>query len=69
MPASPSQSRRRGGRPKQFDQVVSLRLPADLHDDLISLARTRDVDVVDVSVVMRAALRHGVLYLKTHGVT
>lgn len=60
--------RRRGGRPKEFSAVVSLRLPTDLHDELILLALRRGN--LDVSVVMREMLRVGLeSYLKTHGVT
>lgn len=41
--------RRRGGRPKEFDGTpVSVRLPAQLHDDLSREALRRDVDLSDV---------------------
>lgn len=36
------------GRPREFDQVVSVRLPATLHDALIRVAVERRVDVSDV---------------------
>lgn len=52
-------------RPRKFDRdarVVSVRLPARLHDDLIREAR---VSRIDVSDVMRKRLARQVLYLKT----
>ena len=46
----------RGGRPKQFDQVISLRLSTALYDDLIRLARQRNQEVAHL---MRDILRRG----------
>jgi len=36
------------GRPKQFDEVVSVRLPKRLHDTLSREAIRRDVELSDV---------------------
>ena len=43
------------GRPREFDQTVSVRLPRQLHDALSREALRRDVDLSDV---MRERLAH-----------
>lgn len=42
------QTARRLGRPRKFDEVVSVRLPRGLHDALIREASRRRVDLSDV---------------------
>ncbi len=37
-----------GGRPREFDAVVSVRLPADLHDQLAQVAVRDQRDLSDV---------------------
>lgn len=44
---------KRPGRPREFDQVVSVRLPAELHDQL---SRAATVDRCDLSKVIRDRL-------------
>jgi hypothetical protein len=43
-----SESQRKRGRPREFDGTVSVRLPADLHDDMSREAFRRDIDLSDV---------------------
>lgn len=45
---------RKPGRPKQFDDTVSVRLPAPLHDEMSREALRRHVEL---SVVIRERLR------------
>ena len=46
----------RVGRPREFDQTVSVRLPRATHDELCREARRRGLDVADV---MRERLARG----------
>lgn len=51
---------RRGGRRKRFTEVISLRLPAALYDQVIQDASRRGIDVAEN---MRAALAARVVQL------
>lgn len=57
---------RRGGRRKQFTEVISLRLPAALYDAVIQDASRRGLDVAEN---MRQALTARVVQLKARDLT
>lgn len=57
---------RRGGRRKQFTEVISLRLPAALYDAVIQDASRRGLDVAEN---MRQALTARVVQLKSRDLT
>jgi hypothetical protein len=48
MAQDPTRPLSRGGRPREFDDVVSVRLPATVHDALSREAVRRGVDLSDV---------------------